>query len=361
MSANVTTAERLAALNVLRVANDLAALKTWKRSRADLETAIAELTPADAIAVLPTDLADITGALPVDPPAIDPDTSIDTVAEPVIVPEPTPTPDAPATPEPAPSIDPNNLRACLMIYDIPSSHSDYRNPSGILRRIGFRANLSCWVIPEANIPYALIAHMREHANANVDVVRFDAAEGPRLVRMAIDAIHREVNDQVTRAAASIAGADTRHLNVPDELAGNVSEREAVLRRYETRTTRILESLNELLEDVETAIKCFGQSPERLNLNGARAAYNAYQTGIEARVNAFAAATHALSQIGTADANAMADAAKNDAAPAFAMADMLRDNGHDAAADALTAAFDLNGTNDETFSIADAGTDDANAA
>lgn len=44
-----------------------------------------------------------------------------------------------------------------------------------------------------------------------------------------------------------------------------------------------------------------------------------------------------------------------------MADMLRDNGHDAAADALTAAFDLNGTNDETFSIADAGTDDANAA
>src|SRR5438552_1177899 len=85
--------------------------------------------------------------------------------------------------------DASDLRACLLIYDIPE-RSAVANPSRFLRRLAVRVNLSCWVIPEGDVPYARLNEMAT-GGATWHVVRFDAAEAGKLVAMAAAAIRRE--------------------------------------------------------------------------------------------------------------------------------------------------------------------------
>ncbi len=244
---------------------------------------------------------------------------------------------ADAKPDPKPDDPAPTLSASLLIYDIPSA-SDYSNPSHQLRRIGFRANLSCWVIPDGAIPRTLIHEMRTEGNANVDLVRFDAAEGPRLAKMAVAAMEKEVADQAARAREGIAGMADRHLDLPDDLATNESAREDAVKRYERRSARVLRHLNEAIEDVEAAIKNFGLSPEKLNLADARKAFETLQIGYQAKAAEFVRATNALKAVGTVDATALANAAAKDEVMPEVIADMLRENGKEAEADALQAAF-----------------------
>src|SRR5438105_3584365 len=63
----------------------------------------------------------------------------------------TATPTAPTTPA---------LSACLLVYDIPTA-ARVPNPSPRLRRLGVRINLSCRVVREGDVPYALLNSMRE--------------------------------------------------------------------------------------------------------------------------------------------------------------------------------------------------------
>ncbi|HJZ56144.1 MAG TPA: hypothetical protein VKE74_14345, partial [Gemmataceae bacterium] len=79
-----------------------------------------------------------------------------------------------------------NLRACLLIYDIPE-HSTVANPSGRLRRTAVRVNLFCWVIREGDIPYALLNTMAT-GGATWHVVKFDAGEAGKLIGMATEAL-----------------------------------------------------------------------------------------------------------------------------------------------------------------------------
>ena len=234
----------------------------------------------------------------------------------------------------------SELRACLIIYDIPDD-SKLHNPSDFFRRIGFRVNLSCWVVPESAIPYRFLRDLRT-GGANVDVVRFDAAEGPRLVRMAVANIRKELADQVKRTRESLARAESQFLANSE----SPTERDENERRYISRTNSQLKRLEVLMADVDNAARTFGFDPARLNLGDARAAYDAYQTGVQAKSDAYVTATNALRATGTTTGEALAKAAEMDACPPEIMADFLRDSGDDAAADAITRAFGMPGGSPE---------------
>lgn len=237
-------------------------------------------------------------------------------------------------------IDGTDLRCVLLSYDIPT-RSGIANPSGRLTRLGFRHQLSSWIMPEGSVPYNLV-HELQQEGAKVDIVRFDASEGPRLVRMALDAIRRDIAAQVKRCEANLEKARTNHLELDADLIENVSAREEGLENYELRAGAICERLEQMIDDSEAAIQQFGLAPERLQIGDARVAFEAFQVGIAARAAAYAGATQALRKLAkeTQDPtlSALANAAAADALPAEVATDALREHGDDAGADTLQAAF-----------------------
>src|SRR5262249_2769872 len=102
-----------------------------------------------------------------------------------------------------------NLQACLLIYDIPEN-SAVANPSPRLRRMAVRVNLSCWVIREGDIPYALLNTMAE-GGATWHVVQFDATEAGKLIGMATEALKRDLREALRRAGRSAERA-SEHLD-----------------------------------------------------------------------------------------------------------------------------------------------------
>ncbi len=244
------------------------------------------------------------------------------------------------------------MSCSMVIYDIPSDNKTYADPSATMRRIGFRVNLSCWVVPDGAVPHTFIHTLRTDYRANVDVVRFDAAEGPRLARMAVAAMKKEMEENAARAAEGLVAMEQRHLTLDAELIDNPEERAAAVKRYEARCARTLKRMNQIIEDVEVAIKNFGNTPEALGTADARKVYDTLQLGYQQKAAAFVAATNALKALNTPDATALATAAAKDLVPAPIVADMLRDHGADTAANALQAAFDRNveTADDNVFSL-----------
>lgn len=252
---------------------------------------------------------------------------------------------------------PAQLQAVLLIYDIPSNVK-YPNPSGKLRRIGFRENKSCWVLPAGQIPHTLIHEMRTKGRANVEIIRFDVSEGPRLCRLAVDRMNRELAEQVQRAREAIERARDNHLELDADLADNASAREDAVRRYEQQCKWVLERVRNLARDVEIAIKNFGVNPTLLNTVATRDAMTVLQTGYQGQAAAYVAATAALRKIDTPDAQALADAAEADQVPPQIIEDMLRDHDKHADADALKSAFDPDA---DVYDLTDAVDDEEVAA
>lgn len=243
-----------------------------------------------------------------------------------------------------------NLKARLLIYDIPEgAELDGRpvlNPSGFLRRIGVRVNLSCWVIPEGDIPYNLLNNLRQ-AGATWHVVRFAPEEGRKLIEMAVESLRREVSEAIRRSEAARAGAEDqlaqeRDMTDPSEVAKAESRflrrAEGIQDRYETLTAELTAGATK-----------FGINPRTLNLNAANAAVQAIKAGMEIRAEAFAAAAKAAKANGTQTGAILGQMAQQDAVPAYVLADHLRDNGQDAEADKVQAAF-ADGEGDGTFSL-----------
>ena len=85
-----------------------------------------------------------------------------------------------------------SMRASLLMYDIPS-RSGLGNPSAMLWRFGARVNLSCWVVPERNVPLIPVKMWREKG-ARVEFVRFDERDWPTILRLAQEALVREITD-----------------------------------------------------------------------------------------------------------------------------------------------------------------------
>lgn len=232
------------------------------------------------------------------------------------------------TPETEPTAD--KITASLILYDIPAS-SKIDNPSGQLRRHAVRINLSCWVCPEHAVPLPLLKELGD-AGAVWHVLRFDAAEGPKLVKMVVTALKKEIAENVARGETCLDEAAERHLN-NDEIS-----KEARNERYALRAGAIVDRLNELVEDLTVAAKQFGIDPKRLNLAGARRAIEAMDLGWHKRVEVMVKAKKkAKGKKGSTTTAALADAD----APAGVLADALQETGepeNESAADELRETF-----------------------
>lgn len=210
---------------------------------------------------------------------------------------------------------PDQIKACLVIYDIPQG-SELANPSPKLRRRAIRVNLSCWIVREDLVPYSLLNELAE-GGAVYHVVKFDASEGKNLIKMAIQALKKEVAEHVQRGEESMQSAAERHLGNEDITP---EERQA---RFELRAGAIVARLEELLEDVKEAAKQFGIDPKRLSLTQARATIAALDAGYQTRAAEYAKAQKKLAgRSGTGAA--LAEAAAADNLPAGVAADYLDD-------------------------------------
>jgi hypothetical protein len=230
-----------------------------------------------------------------------------------------------------------------LTYDIPAQRTreGYPNPSGALRRVGFRFNASCWVVPEHAIPYNLITNLREEGQASVRLLRFDAGEGATIIQMAIEQLNAEIAEQTARTEETIEAARTRILTAVDddaELRDNIEERKDALKKFEAAAKRNLKALETLLADLHEAAKQFQIDPANLTLGSARTAFDAIQARFTEQAAAYSAATQALRQTNTADAQALATMAEHDAVPAGIIADAVRESGDEELADRVQAAF-----------------------
>jgi hypothetical protein len=234
-----------------------------------------------------------------------------------------------------------NLNARLLIYDIPEA-SDFPNPSGVLRRVAVRINLSCWVIPEHLIPYELLGRMAE-AGASWHTVKFDSTEGKKLVTMAVNSLRQELADAVRRSETARDGAER-------QLGESTESRERAEARYLRRAEGIAERYNGLAADLVAAARVFGISATALQLDAATTAVDAISAGMHERARQYLRANQTLQAAGmgtfTPDC------------PAGILADVLADVGFEGQALQLQEAFagaagsGVPAGDDETFSLVD---------
>lgn len=229
------------------------------------------------------------------------------------------------------------IQACWLVYDIPqgatftdpASEREYTNPSDLLRPIAFRANLSCWVIMEGDIPHMLLDNMREQAKARIHIVRFDASETPKLLAMAADAIERDIRATVQEANASYNRSVERfHENDNSDKAQ---------KRFDQDTKRILKVAGRNLKDLRSLATRFQIESRLPTLNTANIAVKTLQGKMVAQAKAFGAAVLAIeAQNGKGDA--MAKAARMGQVPAGILADYAEEHGAEKEGKSLRDSF-----------------------
>jgi hypothetical protein len=201
-----------------------------------------------------------------------------------------------------------------MAYDIPVG-AEVANPSRFLRRRGVRVNLSCWLIPEANVPYHLINEMTE-AGCTVRVVRFADEEAANIAEWARQAIVDEVARRLRRARQSIEQADAQAAadDVPADERARQYRRRALA--AERRARRMLEALAE-------GARAFGLDTSGLTITAASRALDRVHAGVEARCLAYAEGAREAGRRGRPD---MARAAREDVADPGILADLIEERG-----------------------------------
>jgi len=169
--------------------------------------------------------------------------------------------------------------ASFLSYDIPSE-STIPNPSGRLRKIGVRTNLSVWIVPNEKIPYGLLDELTT-AGARWDVVRFDASEAEHLALMATEALKREVAQaiKVAQKAEEKAEANT----------GTVEGKVAYWKKVRTGLNRSVR----LLKDAKLAAASFGFEQTKVGFDEAAHQIAALRTAAKAQAKAYAEAVKGL--------------------------------------------------------------------
>ena len=279
-----------------------------------------------------------------------------------------------------------HFKPVYLTYDIPDDAQEFYynkkgelksrpfpNPSAQLRQFAIRVNKSDWLMDAGDIPQTLIAKMLD-AGATPRPVRLHPDDAKKHIEEAILALQKEVIARVKSAEASLAYANEQLAMAGTAEAQTEAERdmtpEKAEKRYRARAKQIGTELTKLAGDLTKAVERFGIGgnivDQIMQLGRLSTTAETITNTMQKQADAYRAATAALAAVGTADATAMANAAANDQAATFAMADMLREAGNDAAADALTAAFAPSGgagaTNDDDdeFSLVDVVTDEAAA-
>lgn len=218
------------------------------------------------------------------------------------------------------------MQACLLIYDIPEEiqpgHEPIENPSNLLRRIAVRVNLSCWVIPEANIPYTVLHHMQENG-ATWHVVKFDADETPKLLSMCITAIRSDIRDTLERARQSMNRAGQSLLK-PDPDANREELRQSHL-KYCKASKAIVKRLRGYLADMAAVSEQFGIATSTVNLPTATRAIFSLQATMQERARLYVQSINQLAnKLG--EANEAVKVARKNGIPGPVLADYMDDNG-----------------------------------
>lgn len=214
----------------------------------------------------------------------------------------------------------NAIRASLLIYDIPEK-SNLANPSPFLRRIAFRANLSCWVIPTHMIPYNRMNTLAE-GGATWHVVQFDTTEAEKLTKMAHEAIARDMRLALARARRSMQTAANAYENPEDGETPTIAN-------FEERVERAVRRAEAVLEDLKHAAGVFDIDPTTTPVQWAVQQASLIRSAAHERAKAYAEAAVQVRAIGSSDATAVANAADADSIPVGALADVIDENGGDA--------------------------------
>lgn len=208
----------------------------------------------------------------------------------------------------------SDLSPCLLLYDVPTG-SGVANPSGRLRRIAFRINLSAWVVRRPDLPYSYLNSLAARG-VKWRVVSFDPSEAGTLVQMGIENIRQEIASAVARSRK----ADRRASRNRDKNDAKSDIDYAVACRLNVRRLR------KLLDDMEHAAARFGITAGQLSLAEARSAVDAIDAGMKGQCAAYAAMAKVARKSRASGSRAMASAIEQDQVPAGIAADWCEENG-----------------------------------
>lgn len=216
---------------------------------------------------------------------------------------------------------------CLLIYDIPE-RSGIANPSVRLRRLAIRINLSCWVVRENDLPYALLDSMRTRG-AIWHAIKFDSGEVEKLLELALEQIRKELKAAVSRALQQQRSAE----GVLEDADMGEPERRAA---YRARAVAIVRRTQRLVAAMKSGAERFGI----VNFDGQFSGMSASVSGMDAAVKALCAALGITlgraRKSGVAAVRQGAASASADVMPADIFADLCED--HDIPVGELRAAY-----------------------
>lgn len=209
------------------------------------------------------------------------------------------------------------LRASELCYWIPKGR--FPNPSGRLRRRGFRIDGSVWVIPNNAIPYHLLDEMTA-AGVTWHLLEFIPGEGEKILALARNAMRKEIEDGQRRLAEVIERYDSRYdADLGQAQDGN--ETDKAEKQYRSRTKEAVKRAEQLLKDIEAAAARFGiEARSELPLMSALDRVNALRLTAGARASAY---TRLAEQT---KGTLMEAAASEDEVPAGELADYVEENG-----------------------------------
>ena len=235
-----------------------------------------------------------------------------------------------------------NEQFSLFHYDVPK-RGEYPNPSGRLYPIAVRLTESCWIVKtEDTLILPLMAEMLD-AGCRVRINKFDKSESRALLADAIEELRKTIAEKVASANASVASADAQ-LDASD--AEGLTE-VAARKRYEARIRTVERSLATLTGDLAKAAERFGINKSAFNHSHLATVAKKSRESANEKARAYVHGAQHLAALGTTTGVALANAALTVGIPTNVMADALRDDGDDAAADKVQGAFD-----DGTFSLND---------
>lgn len=222
----------------------------------------------------------------------------------------------------------NMIQACWLSYDIPET-ADIESPVSELRPIAFHAQKSVWIIREGDIPYNLIARL-EAAGADVQIVRFDPSEAPKLLNMCVNAVRADIRETVDNAKKSCAAAQARY--------DNTENPEAAQKRYMQDAKRINKVAAQKLKDLRSLAERWNVLSRVDTLAGATVAVESVRVAMSNRAKAYAAAIAALkARNDSADSGIIAEAEAS-RVPGAVLASYLEDKGLNAEAKQVSKYF-----------------------
>lgn len=209
--------------------------------------------------------------------------------------------------------------ASLLIYDIPERRG-IPNPSPTLLRVAFRANLSCWIIPDQDIPYALLHDLAERG-VRWWTVKFDATEGEKLVRMALDSLRLECR----RIIESARETQRRRMEALEETGGNDE-----LKRFRNSAAAIVRRSRRSINQLKGVAERFGIEDNRFyrELTGAVDICQGIRTAMHERAAAYVQAINQMREINTSESAVFIAQMERGEMPMGVAADWLDENSPD---------------------------------